>query len=65
MTLTGMEDLQAVYASEKLDEDHVDLVSLLVVVKFQKLISNSRSKMQIDNIPVCSAAHDYDIIARC
>jgi len=65
ITLTGMEDLQAVYASENLDEDNVYLASLLVVIKFQKLIFNSRSKMQIGNIPIYSTGHDYDIIAKC
>jgi hypothetical protein len=65
MTLTGMEELQTVYASQKLDQDSVDLVNLLVVVKFQKLIFKSRSKMRIGIIPVYSTAHDYDLIARC
>ena len=65
ITLTGMEDLQAIYASENLDEEIVDLASLLVVVKFQRLIFNSRLKMQIGNIPVYSAGHDYDFIAKC
>jgi hypothetical protein len=65
MTLIGMEDLQAVYASEKLGEDYVYLASLLVVVKFQKLIFNARPKMQIGNIPVYSTGHDYDFIAKC
>jgi len=64
-TLTGMEELQAVYASADLGSDAAYLASLLVVIRFQKLIHAARSRMNIGDIPVYSTGHDYDFIARC
>lgn len=64
-TLTGMEDLQKVYESTKLGSEAAYLSSLLVVIRFQKLIFAARSLMNIGKIPVYSTSHDYDFIARC
>lgn len=64
-TLTGMEDLQEVYAEAELGSESTYLASLMVVLKFQKLIYLARPYMQTNNIPVYSTAHDYDFVAKC
>lgn len=50
-TLTGMEELQKVYDSTKLGSEAAYLSSLLVVIKFQKLIFSARPLMKIGQIP--------------
>ncbi len=65
ITLTGMEKLQAVYASEALGTDQAYLSSLMVVVKFQRMIHKARSHMKIGDIPVYVTGHDYNFIGRC
>ncbi|QDT36282.1 hypothetical protein [Stratiformator vulcanicus] len=64
-TLTGMEDLQQIYASNELGSEAAYLFSLLVVIQFQKLIYSARTYMNIGDIPVYSTGHDYSFIARC
>lgn len=64
-TLTGMEGLQEIYAATELGSEAAYLSSLLVVIKFQKLIFSARPLMKIGQIPVYSTGHDYDLIARC
>lgn len=64
-TLTGMEDLQKVYASTRRGSEAAYLSSLLVVIKFQKLIFSARPMMKIGQIPVYSTGHDFEFIARC
>lgn len=64
-TLFGLEPLQAVYASEAY-YDYVDaryLCDLLVIVKFQALMSDAQSNMIECDVPVFVTAHDYDVIA--
>lgn len=65
ITLTGMEELQAVYDSEPLDTDQANIAGLMVVVKFQKLIFTSRPYMDIGEVPVYSTAHGCEFIGRC
>lgn len=64
--LTGMEELQEVYASESFQEpEHraaSELCSLLVVLKFQKLICESAKCIKNLSVPIFATAHDYDFI---
>jgi hypothetical protein len=66
MTITGLEPLQAVYASDAFrDEAHVDardVASLLVVIKFQNLILRAAPRMKELRFPLLATAHDYDFI---
>jgi len=60
--LLGMEALQAVYAQERKnrDLDEVrDIASLLVVLKFQRLIQKSLALLPDLDIPVIVDAHDF------
>lgn len=64
--LTGMESLQEVYASDAFGKSEFDkareLTSLLVVLKFQKLIRNSLALVPDFPVPVLATSHDYDFI---
>ncbi|MFA5794979.1 MAG: hypothetical protein WC980_07965 [Candidatus Brocadiia bacterium] len=64
MILTGMEKLQKVYASGAFREDKyqdtIEVVSLIVVLKFQKLIKNSVPLMKELKCPILATGHEYD-----
>jgi hypothetical protein len=66
MTLTGMEKLQEVYASNAFQNkdfsEAVDYASLLVVLKFQNLIKLSAPMIKKLNVPLLATSHDYDFI---
>lgn len=66
VTLTGMEELQRVYASdafyEKAFREVHEYCSLLVVISFQELIKKSVLLIENLEIPVLAASHDYDFI---
>jgi len=67
MTLTGMEELQKIYASEAFENDDFsragEFSSLLVVSKFQDLIRRSIPHMKKLKSPLLATSHDYDFIA--
>jgi hypothetical protein len=67
MTITGLEQLQEVYASpafrEERFENAVELADLLVVIKFQSLIQKAASHMRLLRFPLLATAHDWDFIA--
>jgi hypothetical protein len=64
--LTGMEELQKVYASEAFQKPEYtaasELCSLLIVLKFQKLIFESAKLIENLSVPIFATAHDYDFI---
>jgi hypothetical protein len=64
--LTGMEELQRVYASKAFSTPEYDeaseFTSLLVVLKFQKLINESAKALSDLNVPILATSHDYDFI---
>ncbi len=66
MTLKGMERLQGVYKTEYVDgKDHGDTphyASLLVVLKFQKLIKLSAPLISSLGFPLLATSHEYDLI---
>jgi hypothetical protein len=66
MTVTGLEPLQKVYASDafRAEEffDASNITSLLVVVKFQDLIRRAAPHMRRLMFPLLATAHDYDFI---
>ncbi|MGR8935857.1 MAG: hypothetical protein ACU837_15965 [Gammaproteobacteria bacterium] len=66
-TLYGMEELQEVYASgafyNNAFNSESELCSLIVVLKFQKLIRESLKLLQHANCPILATAHDYDLIS--
>jgi hypothetical protein len=67
LTLTGMERLQAVYASEAFGDqaydDACDTASMIVVSRFQRLIQRASWHMQRLDFPLLSTSHDFDFIA--
>jgi hypothetical protein len=67
MTLTGMEALQAVYASnasrDRSMSDARYVTSLLVVSRFQLLIAQAASLMRELHFPLLSTGHDFEYIA--
>jgi hypothetical protein len=67
-TITGLEDLQAVYASDAFHEeqyhDAACLAGLVVVVKFQRLMQLASNSIKQLRVPLYATAHDYDYIAR-
>lgn len=66
VTLTGMEMLQKVYIEESRTSSRVkvrDYADLLVVLRFQQLISRSVKHMQKVTVPILATAHDYDFIS--
>ncbi len=66
ITLTGMEELQKVYASDAFQNpDFSDISyysSLLVVLKFQALIKRSLDTLSTIPVPVFATSHEYDFI---
>lgn len=66
MTITGLEQLQQVYASpafrDKRFTDASYISSLLVVTKFQDLIRRAAPQMRELHFPLLVTAHDYDFI---
>lgn len=69
LTLTGMESLQRVYESDALNNSEYSvasgIASLIVVLKFQKLINDSVLSIGSIHIPVLATSHDYDFIYEC
>jgi hypothetical protein len=67
LILTGMERLQAVYASDafgdRAHDDACDAASMIVVSSFQRLIQRASRNMQRLDFPLLSTSHDYDFIA--
>lgn len=67
-TITGLERLQAVYASKAFhnpaNEDARYLSSLLVVTKFQRFMQVAAARMTDLRVPLYVTAHDFDYIAR-
>ena len=67
-TVTGLEPLQAVYASKAFrnpkHEDACYLSSLVVVTKFQRFMQQAAERMSALRVPLYATAHDYDYIAR-
>ena len=67
MTLTGMERLQHVYASDAFHDRALgkacDLCTLLVKIRFQDLIRRSIHWMRRLSVPVLATSHDSDFIA--
>ena len=66
LPITGLEELQEVYASAAAHDDEYsdasEVASLLVVVKFQNLIRRSAPLMEELRFPLLATAHDYDFI---
>lgn len=64
--IEGLEQLQAVYASDAFRDDRFDdacsVTSLLVVIRFQDLIRRAAAHMQGLRFPLLATAHDYDFI---
>jgi hypothetical protein len=67
-TLTGLEPLQAVYASppfqNEANRDASYLCSILVVIKFQRFMQRASARMTELGAPLYVTAHDYEFIAR-
>jgi len=66
MTITGLEPLQAVYASEvghsEQYRDAWDIAGLLVVLQFQRLIKQAADHMERLRFPLLATAHDRDFL---
>lgn len=66
MTITGLERLQEVYASEAFDSgefsDAAYVAGLLVVTKYQDFIRRTEPHMQELRFPLLVTAHEYDFI---
>lgn len=67
-TITGLEPLQAVYASQAfrdpVNRDASYLSSLVVVTKFQRFMQRAIKEMNALRAPLYVTAHDFDYIAR-
>lgn len=67
-TITGLEQLQNVYASEAYsepaNEDASYLSSIVVVAKFQRFMQRCAAEMADVRVPLYVTAHDFDYIAR-
>jgi len=63
-TLTGLDKLQKVYASDAFSDPTYELAkqlcSLLVVFKFQKLIRESAKLLKVSPLTILATGHDYD-----
>jgi hypothetical protein len=63
MTITGLEQLQEVYASEAFRDlrfrDAAYVAALLVVTRFQDLIRRAAPHMRELSFPLLATAHDY------
>jgi hypothetical protein len=68
ITITGLERLQAVYASTDLSDpancDVSYLCSFVVVAKFQRFMQRAAERMVSVRAPLYVTAHEYDYIAR-
>lgn len=68
VTITGLEELQAVYDSNAFKDpancDASYLSSIVVVTKFQKFMQTAALSMEQLNVPLYATAHDFDYIAR-
>jgi hypothetical protein len=67
VTLTGMEDLQAVYASDAFRDRSLSetsyVTSLLVVSRFQSLIAQATTFMDELRFPLLSTGHEFSYIS--
>lgn len=67
-TITGLEQLQAVYASKAFrdpaNRDASYLSSLVVVTKFQRFMQRAAERMMALRVPLYVTAHDFDYIGR-
>jgi len=67
-TITGLEQLQAVYASKAFSDpanhDASYLSSVVVVTKFQRFMQRASERMTALRMPLYVTAHDFDYIAR-
>jgi hypothetical protein len=67
-TITGLEPLQAVYASKAFRDPANNvasyLSSLVVVTKFQRFMQRAAERMTALRLPLYVTAHDFDYIAR-
>lgn len=67
-TITGLEPLQAVYASkafrDEANRDACYLSSVVVVAKFQRFMQRAAERMMVLRVPLYVTAHDFDYIAR-
>jgi hypothetical protein len=67
-TITGLEQLQAVYASkafrDRANRDASYLSSVVVVAKFQRFMQRAVERMTALRLPLYVTAHDFDYIAR-
>ena len=67
-TITGLEPLQAIYASkafrDSANSDASYLSSLVVVTKFQRFMQRAAGQMSALRVPLYVTVHDYDYIAR-
>jgi hypothetical protein len=65
--ITGLEELQAIYASaafrEKANRAASYVSSLLVVVKFQRFMAAAAGGMKQLRFPLYATAHDFDFIS--
>lgn len=66
MTIVGMEPLQAVYASPAFHDERFrearEVTDLLVIFKFQELMSKAAKCMSRFDFPLLATAHDFDLI---
>jgi hypothetical protein len=67
LVLTGMESVQRVYATggegDEATRSASDLRSLLVVVRFQRLVARAAPHIRPRDYPILATAHDYDFIS--
>lgn len=65
--ISGLEQLQAVYAGDAFHDEAFreacDICSVLVVAKFQRFMQAAACKMTELRFPLYVTAHDYDFIA--
>ena len=68
-TLKGMESLQETYGSDAFNNPDYNeassFASLMVVLKFQKLIRDSVQSTGVIDIPILATSHDFDFIFEC
>lgn len=66
MPIRGIEQLQAVFASDAFADDRFkdacDLAGLLFVLRFQELVAEAAQQMKQLRFPLLATAHDYDFI---
>lgn len=68
ITITGLEELQAVYEGsafkDRANRDASYLSSIVVVTKFQNFMQSAVRSMTQLKVPLYATAHDFDYIAR-